>query len=208
MEKNRENLSAFISRKDLGLADDHDFGVSLKGYSQYIRVLRQNQRQGTVSCKSRGEVSFSNRKPWKQKGTGRARAGSLRSPLWRKGGIIFGPQARTRKLSIPTSLKRAILESIFFDYLDNNRIVSISLDSLSSPKTGYVYNFLKDIDLHNRKIILFVDKYDYIVQSSFANLPNVKILLFDQPNAYDLSDSDFWVVLDKDINKLKEMILL
>jgi len=209
MVKSKEKLSAIVSREDLGLTDNNDFIISSKGYSQYIRALRQNWRQGTVSCKSRGEVSFSNRKPWKQKGTGRARAGSLRSPLWRKGGVIFGPQPRTRKLDIPKNLRRNVLKSILLDYIDNSRVFSISFDnSLQTPKTSYAYSLLKNASLHDRKIILFVDKYDFIVQSSFANLANVKILLFDQPNAYDISDGDCWVVLDKDISKLKKMILL
>ena len=73
-------------------------------FARAIRVLLQNWRQGTVGCKSRGEVAFANRKPWRQKGTGRARVSSLRSPLWRKGGVIFGPQARVRKLFINNKL--------------------------------------------------------------------------------------------------------
>src|ERR1700683_4830953 len=73
---------------------------SPKTYATAIRTLIQNWRQGTVGCKDRSEVAYSNRKPWKQKGTGRARAGSLRSPVWRKGGVTFGPQPRVRELSI------------------------------------------------------------------------------------------------------------
>jgi large subunit ribosomal protein L4 len=74
--------------------------MSRRGFAMAVRALLQNWRQGTVACKGRSDVSFSNKKPWKQKGTGRARAGSARSPLWRGGGVAFGPQPRTRTLKI------------------------------------------------------------------------------------------------------------
>ena len=88
-----------VSAKDLDLATEKRSELTV-GFSIWIRTLRQNWRQGTVGCKGRSDVSFSNKKPWKQKGTGRARAGSARSPLWRGGGVIFGPQPRVRVLRL------------------------------------------------------------------------------------------------------------
>src|SRR4030066_2094069 len=93
------------------IAQDLSFDTQFKratpaAFSTWIRVLEKNWQQGTVACQGRSDVSRTNRKPWKQKGTGRARAGSARSPLWRGGGIIFGPQPRTRTLTVSKSLKR------------------------------------------------------------------------------------------------------
>src|SRR3990167_8761361 len=95
-----------ITPANLGLGDleVRSKNVANATFSTWVRVLLQNGRQGTVACKGRSDVAFSNKKPWKQKGTGRARAGSARSPVWRKGGVIFGPQARVRKLSIPVNV--------------------------------------------------------------------------------------------------------
>src|SRR5690348_5288778 len=78
-------------------------------FSTWIRVLANNWRQGTVACKGRADVAYTNRKPWRQKGTGRARTGSARSPLWKGGGAIFGPQARTRTLKLAKKMKHKVL---------------------------------------------------------------------------------------------------
>ena len=80
-----------------------------------LRALLQNWRQGTVACKGRSDVAYSNKKPWKQKGTGRARAGSARSPLWRGGGVIFGPQATSRTLRVPQSLRKNVLNALHLE---------------------------------------------------------------------------------------------
>src|SRR5680860_633450 len=102
--KNNINI---VTAKDLGLESVEK--VSPKAYSTWIKVLLQNWRQGTVGCKGRSDVAKSTKKPWKQKGTGRARAGSARSPLWRGGGVTFGPQKRSRKLKFPRNIKDSIL---------------------------------------------------------------------------------------------------
>jgi len=124
-------------------------------YATAIRVLRQNWRQGTVGCKSRGEINFSNKKPWRQKGTGRARVGSLRSPLWRKGGVIFGPQPRTRELSLTQSQRSLAMNNLFFGKLDASHIVCIDFDMQQDrPRTKVAMDVLKKIGIHNKKVLL------------------------------------------------------
>src|SRR5579863_1203092 len=86
-------------------------------FSTWIRVLAQNWRQGTLACQGRADVSHTNRKPYKQKGTGRARAGSSRSPLWKGGGVIFGPQARVRTLRLPKKARQKVMTTVLADYL-------------------------------------------------------------------------------------------
>lgn len=196
-----------IKHSDLDIQQHESSEFSPKNVAVCIRALLQNWRQGTVACKDRGEVvSRSNKKPWKQKGTGRARAGSPRSPLWRGGGVIFGPQERVRTLKVNKSMKRAAFCNLLHMMLNNERVMALDwvLEN-DTPKTSLAFNALKQSDLMNKKILLFVDINDIKTQFSFANLPNVRMIYFDQPNAYALADSDCWVFLDKDTNSFKEM---
>lgn len=208
-KKNTEaTLTKSIAPQELGLAKENKVESSVESFSQYIRSLLQNTRQGTVSCKTRSEVSLSGKKPWKQKGTGRARAGTARSPLWRSGGVTFGPQPRTRKLSVPSQVKRKVLGGILWNKLEQNQILSLEFEQEKTPKTAKAYKALQKIGLENKKINLFINPEDIYTQISFRNLPNVRLLYFSQPNAYSLADAEYWLVLSKDIDKLKEMVEL
>ena len=202
--------------KDIGKIDfetglnKKDF--SPKTYACAIKVLRQNWRQGTVACKGRGDVAFSGKKPWKQKGTGRARVGTISSPLWRKGGVTFGPQRRTRTLRITKSQRSYVLNNIYFSMVENDKISVVDLPStltdlsVKVPSTKLAKTLLKSLNLNNKKVILFLSREDSLYSCSFRNINNVKILLFDQPNAYSLSSCDHWLVLKKDISLFKEMV--
>ncbi len=172
-----------------------------------IRVHAQNWRQGTVACKSRGELAFSNKKPWRQKGTGRARVSSIRSPLWRKGGIIFGPQPRVRQLAVNAQQKRLVFNNLFFSMLDNKAINCIDFEVTgTAPTTKAARQALSGAGFENKKIVLFLSYNDVLAFASFRNLPNVMILLFDEPNAYHLSNCEAWVFLRKDADSFKEMV--
>lgn len=172
-------------------------------YATAVRVLRQNWRQGTVGVKDRSEVAFANRKPWRQKGTGRARAGSARSPLWRKGGVTFGPQPRIRMLNISTQANRSVMLGLAHHYVGSGNVWSLK-DLPTKPSTKAAAQLLRDAGL--RKVTIFLRPDDVVAQRSFANITGVRTLLFDQPNAYDLSMSGAWAVLDKDLQQLKEMV--
>ena len=199
--------SKVITASDVDLTPEHRNGIRNEGFSQCVRALLQNWRQGTVSCKGRSDVAFSNKKPWKQKGTGRARAGSARSPLWRKGGVSFGPQPRTRTLAISKNLKRGAANAVLWNFLDNNKIVALDWTAQEgAPKTAHAYNALKSAGLHDKNIILFVSPTDRYAHASFANIPNVRMLLFDQWNAYDISNGEMWMFLQKDMDAFKEMV--
>lgn len=201
----QKNISRVISAKDIDLSSEKKILDSLS-YSNCIRALIQGWRQGTVSCKTRGEIAFSNKKPWRQKGTGRARVGSRRSPLWRKGGIIFGPQPRVRELKVNKKLRKQALNSLLWNYLDQKAIVSLNWAPEGQYKTSAAYKLLKDNNLSEKKLIIFTSLNDYSMYNSFANLPNVRLMLFDEPNVYSLSKSDCWIILDKDFNSFKEMV--
>lgn len=204
---NTSEIAKIITAQELDLKKDNEIELSKESFAQYVRALHQNWRQGTVACKDRSEVSFSNKKPWKQKGTGRARAGSARSPLWRKGGVTFGPQERTRNLNINKDVKRKVNAGLLWQYLNSNNIFSLNWNlQEDKPKTALANKALVDSGLKDKKIILFVSQLDHNIHFSFANIHNVRIMLFDQANAYDLADSNCWVFLEKDANEFKEMV--
>lgn len=174
--------------------------------SQAVRVHLQNSRQGTVACKSRAElVSRSNKKPWKQKGTGKARAGSPRSPLWRGGGVCFGPQARTRVLYINKKMNKNSMRYLFLDLLDNKKIISIDFN-FDMRSTKKAYELLKLNNLHDKKIVFLYDVLDVDVYYSFANLNLVKLVSFDAIHSYILANDNYFVYLNKDDNQLKDVV--
>lgn len=200
------NLSRVVTIQDLSL-QEAVAPVSPAAFAISLRVLFQNWRQGTVACKGRSDVARSNKKPWKQKGTGRARAGSARSPLWRGGGVTFGPQARTRTLSIGKKARRQVLYTIFLDALRSGKVVCADWQLQSErAKTSEAAKLLKSCGLMHEKVTLFLPISDSLTYASFSNIANVQILYFDQPNAFDLVNSTRWLVFKKDMEDFKGMV--
>ena len=191
-----------------------DFGITDKaspsskdGFALQIRVLCCNGKQRTAACKSRSEVARTGKKPWRQKGTGRARAGTSRSPLWRGGGVIFGPQPGARKLKLTKKTKSVALRDLFFDYVDNKNI-SVLKWSLKGdkPSTSQAYTFLKDENLLGVNVGVFFGVDDLTSQLSFVNIPTVQPMFFDQPSSYELSRVGKWLIFEKDLDAFKEMV--
>ncbi len=181
--------------------------ISTKAVSTWIRTLLQNWRQGTVKVKGRADVARTGKKPFKQKGTGRARAGTSRSPLWRGGGVIFGPQPRVRKLTLPSKVRKKVFEKLLHSRVKDNSLFVLEGQIMGDvPKTSQAYSLLKAAELHTKKIVLFIPRGDVLTYASFVNLPNVQLLFFDQCNAYDLLNADSWVVLKKDFDQFKKMV--
>ena len=203
-----ERTHHILSVADLGIESIET--VSTKSFALYIRALLQNWRQGTVACKDRSKVtSRSNKKPWKQKGTGRARAGSPRSPLWRGGGVVFGPQPRVRTLKISQELKKGVMRTLLDNILTNGRIVILDWapTANAAPKTSDAVRALRNAQVsEEKKVLFFTESFDHFVHSSFANIENVHMILFDQPNAFALSSAQTWVVLKKDLELFKKMV--
>lgn len=196
-----------VTARDLSLDESSFKQSSAASFAVSVRVLQQNWRQGTVACKGRSDVNRTNKKPWKQKGTGRARAGSARSPIWRGGGVTFGPQPRTRTLSVSKKVRRNVMASIFFNALQNEKVIALDwVHNLDKPKTAVAFNVLKNAALHKKSIILFLPLHDELLRSSFANIPSVRILGFDQPNVYELAQGEQWVIFKQNMNDFKEMV--
>lgn len=199
------NSLSLISLQDIGLENFSE--NTSQEYAVWVRALLQNWRQGTVGCKDRSEVNYTNKKPWKQKGTGRARAGSARSPLWRGGGVIFGPQPRVRMLKINKKSRSRVLSALMSDYAQHEMLFTLDWQlQQEKPSTSAVNKVLHETGLNAKKITLFLSREDINHWVSVRNLANVQILSFDDVNAYDLSLGNCIVVLKKDFDMFKDMV--
>jgi large subunit ribosomal protein L4 len=171
----------------INLRDDV-FGVSAKGAVVHGAVVNflANQRQGTHATKTKGLVSGGGKKPWKQKHTGRARAGSIRSPLWRGGGIIFGPQPRDYSYNIPKKAKRLALLAAFQEKISSGGIIIIDNFAIEKPKTKEMVSVLKNLGLTNKSVLIVIPEKDDKVTLSARNIPGVGIVRASDLNTYDV----------------------
>jgi len=171
----------------IALSDDL-FGVSAKQGVLHQAVVNflANQRQGTHATKTKGLISGGGKKPWKQKGTGRARSGSTRSPLWRGGGTIFGPQPRDYSYKLPKKVKRLALMNAFHEKLSSGEIIILDDFSIEKPKTKDVVVILKNLDLQNKSVLIILPEKDDSVVLSARNIPGVHVVRAADVNVYDV----------------------
>lgn len=162
--------------------------------SQYVRVYRRNQRQGTASTKTRGEVSGGGKKPWKQKGTGRARQGSTRSPLWRGGGVTHGPQPGTSKLSLSKKMRTAALLGALSTHLENRSLVVLA-ELPKVKKTTEFAKFLRELPTKGRTLFV-IDPSEAEWRRLGKNVAKVSFLNLGELSAYAILVAD-WVVFTK-----------
>jgi len=205
-QKNKESLLQISKVGDFAQFEPSE-KASREEFSVCTRATLFNRRQGTVGCKGRSDVSKTNKKPWKQKGTGRARAGSARSPIWRGGGVTFGPQKRTRTHTIPRKKMKRVLLGMFFDFVKNDKIGHLNWEpDQEKRKTALANQVFLNANLSDKKIVFFVSSDDVALHVSLANIPFVSMFLFDQPNVFDLANSDMWIYLRRDQEKFNQMV--
>ena len=162
-----------------------------------------NQRQGTQSTKTRSEVSGGGRKPWKQKGTGRARQGSIRAPQWIKGGIALGPKPRSYRYVVNKKERQIAFRSVLTSKLQENKLIVLDSLELKEIKTKNMVEILNKIDAKNALVMLAANNLN--VQASTRNIENVKATLVSTMNIYDLLRFEKLVVTADTIKKLEEV---
>ena len=150
-----------------------------------IMMHEANHRRGTASTKTRGEVKGGGRKPWKQKHTGRARAGDIRSPIWKGGGFVFGPRPRDYSFSIHRKAKKVALQSAILSRLIDNEVVLIDKLALDSPSTKKLANLLKCLEIRESCLIV-MQEFNEAIWKSSRNIYNVKLRVASDLNAYDV----------------------
>jgi len=189
---------------DIELAESV-FAVEVNEYAMHDVVLNYlaNQRQGTQSTKTRSEVSGGGKKPWKQKGTGRARQGSIRAPQWIKGGIALGPKPRSYKYTLNKKVKRLALKSALTTKVQENNIIVLDTLNFDEIKTKNMVKVLENIKVEKALVVLS-DKNEN-VQLSTRNIPNVKASLVNTINTYDLLKYETLVLTKDAVKKIEEV---
>ena len=181
------------------------FGIEVNDVVVHTALVNYlaNQRQGTSSTKTRAEVRGGGRKPWKQKGTGRARQGSIRSPQWIKGGIVFGPKPRSYKYAIPKKIRQLALKSVLTSKVQEGKLIVVDNIDLQEIKTKEIIKFLANISV--TKGLIMLENKNLNVQASTRNIANMKTTLVNTINVFDLLKYDNLVVTQDAIKKLEEV---
>jgi large subunit ribosomal protein L4 len=199
---NRENS---ISGK-IELPDDiFAFEVNKGIIHEAIRNYLANQRMGTAVTKTRGQVRGGGRKPYRQKGTGRARAGSIRSPLWRGGGTVFGPQLRNYSYKLPKKVKWAALDAAFSAKLSDGEVIVIDELNIEKPKTRELASILKTLGLKN--VLIILPEEDEVLKRAARNIPCVDVAVVGKLNVYEVVAHEKLLLTSKAVEKMKEVYL-
>ncbi|MCM1265097.1 MAG: 50S ribosomal protein L4 [Candidatus Gastranaerophilales bacterium] len=185
------------------------FGIEPNMHVMHLALRRQlnNARQGNACCKTRAEVSGGGRKPWKQKGTGRARAGSTRSPLFAGGGVVFGPKPRNYDLAMPQKARKLALRSAL-SAREAQLVVVKDFSTISEPKTKLVAAAMKSLNVSG-KVLIVADinapenKY---ISLAGRNIPSLKMILPTNLNVKDLLEADYVIITEAAINDITERL--
>ena len=183
------------------------FGVPVKGHllHEAVRWQRARQRRGTASTKGRSEVSGGGRKPWRQKGTGRARAGSNRSPLWRHGGISHGPKPRDWSFRFPKALRRDALRTALSTKIAAREVRILEDLTMDRPSTKTFQSMLKGLGITG-KVLVVTSRREEAVEKSARNLPRVKVLLAQGVNVSDVLNADAILFTREALVKVEEAL--
>ena len=188
--------------------NDEIFGIepNNKVLHDAIILTRASLRQGTHKTKTRSEVSGGGRKPYRQKGTGNARQGSIRATQWRGGGIVFGPQPRSYAKKMNKKERRLALKSALAYKLSNKELRVIDNISFETPKTKEIMDLFKNLNIVNNKVLVVLDELNDNVCLAARNLANVKVIRYDEVNVLDLVSADIMLITEAGLKKLEEVL--
>ena len=182
------------------------FGVEVNEHVLYEVVKNQlaNKRQGTQSAKTRAEVRGGGRKPWKQKGTGRARQGSIRAVQWVGGGVAFAPKPRDYRFTLPKKVRRLAMKSALSAKVQNNEIIVLDALTMEAPKTKEFAQILKNINASKKALVVTAEKNDNVVKSA-RNIEGVQAATVNTINVYDILKYDTFVITTDAVKKVEEV---
>lgn len=185
---------------------DSVFGVDVNKSSLHLAVVNQlaNKRQGTQSTKTKSEVRGGGRKPWRQKGTGRARQGSIRSAQWVKGGIVLGPKPRSYRYTLPKKLKRLALKSALSSKASGNEILVLDRLNFEEIKTKQMVKVLDSLKVDTSVLIVLESKNE-AVEKSARNIPGVKTAFVNTINVFDILKYDKFMITREAVSKVEEV---
>lgn len=190
---------------DVDLKEDI-FGVEVNvdAMHRVVKMLLANRRQGTQSALTRAEVRGGGRKPWRQKGTGRARHGSTRSPIWTHGGVTFAPKPRSYRYSVPKKVKRLAMKSALTTKVIEDDIIVLDELDFQAPKTKQVVEMLANLGVDSKAMIVLSEKNENVIKSA-RNIPNLKTSLVNTLNVYDILNYDKFIITKAALEKVEEV---
>ncbi|WP_072469760.1 50S ribosomal protein L4 [Urinicoccus massiliensis] len=182
------------------------FNIEVNEHAVYLVVknILANRRQGTQSAKTRAEVRGGGRKPWRQKGTGRARQGSIRSPQWRGGGVVFAPKPRDYSYTTPKKVRRLALRSVLTSKVQENELILVDALKLEEAKTKAMVQALKALKAAKKSLILVGEGNESVARAA-KNIAGVKVLNIQNINVYDLLKYDSLILDQEALNKIQEV---
>ena len=198
-------LLSNTKNKDISISNDvfsKEFNESL--IHQAVVSFMAASRQGSAKQKNRSEVRGGGKKPYRHKGTGRARAGTIRSPLWRGGGVTFAARPRDHSKKLNKKMYRAAIKSIFSELVRQNRLVAIEKPVLEKPKTKEIASFLNEFSLS--KVLIIIDELDMNLYLSARNIPNVDVITVREINPVKLLNPQKGAVTSEAIKQIEEWI--
>lgn len=197
-----------ISGEQIGDIDlmDSIFGidVNVDAMHQVVKMLLANKRQGTQSALTRAEVRGGGKKPWRQKGTGRARQGSTRAPQWTHGGVVFAPKPRSYRYSLPKKVRRIAMKSALTTKVNENNIIILDGLNFEAPKTKQIVNMLENLKVDSKALIVLAEKNEN-VEKSARNIPNINTSLVNTLNVYDILNYDKFIITKAAVEKIEEV---
>ncbi|MEI5994439.1 50S ribosomal protein L4 [Candidatus Enterococcus mansonii] len=183
------------------------FGIEPNETVVYDAIIMQRAslRQGTHSVKHRGEVRGGGRKPWRQKGTGRARQGSIRSPQWRGGGVVFGPTPRSYSYKLPKKVRRLAMKSVLSDKVAENNLVAVDALSFDAPKTKEFKQVLTNLSIDAKVLVVLEAGNDFAALSA-RNLPNVSVVTSDNVSVLDIVSNTKVLATQTALTQIEEVL--
>lgn len=171
-----------------------------------VRRFMANNRQGTASTKERGQVRGGGRKAYRQKGTGMARRGSIRSPLLKGGGTVFGPSPRTYSVRMTKNMRRLARKSAWSLKAEEDALFVVEDFTFDEPKTRKIIDILEALEIADKKVLILTAETDKVVYKSARNIPHVQVLEANKPNSYQILDADVIVIQEGALDILQESI--
>ena len=181
------------------------FATEVNEYAlhQVVVALLANKRQGTQSTKTRSEVRGGGIKPWRQKGTGRARQGSIRSPQWIKGGIVFAPKPRDYRVSVPKSMRKVAMKSALTSKVQDNQMIVLDSLNFEAPKTKNMVEMLKALEAN--KALIITAESNEVVYKSARNIQGISVIPANNINVYDLLKYEKLIITKDAVSKIEEV---
>ena len=185
--------------------NENIFGAEVNEYAlhQVVVALLANKRQGTQSAKTRTEVRGGGIKPWRQKGTGRARQGSIRAPQWIKGGVVFAPKPRDYRMSVPKSMRRVAMKSALTSKVKENQMIVLESLDFEAPKTKNVVEMLKALEA--KKALIITAESNEAVYKSARNIQGISVIPANNINVYDLLKYEKLIITKDAVSKIEEV---